>query len=130
MEATNSTLLVTIGLPGSGKTTFCTQLAQESGAVHLCLDHIYKQNLGNRGEEITADETAKIWRFSRSCLLELCRDHLQSQSRVIIVDDNFELNSMRKPYFRLAQEYKSKLGFLFFDTPLETCLLRNQQRQD
>jgi len=52
----------------------------------------------------------------------------ENESILIIVDDNFELQSMRKPFISLAAENNIRLLMLFFDTPLEECFENNNKR--
>lgn len=160
-------LLVFIGLPGAGKTRFCNLFRQhmnyhhmhasdEQSCYHIHFDEHLTQELSLKN--VPGDASA--WKTQRSEILnqvERLVTQLQSEQRssapqrnvVILLDDNFYYRSMRKPYYRLAQQcefysdddrdtqlysfhrvdglHYVQLGFN--QVTLETCLERNAERQ-
>jgi len=75
--------------------------------------------------EASADSSEfspEFWKKCRSDMLTKTSEIIEQGKEVLlIVDDNFELQSMRKPYVKLAQTHKAKILFLFFDVPLQEC---------
>ena len=86
-------MIITIGLPGSGKSTLARQF---KGFTIIEGDQIER--------EISEKFSPETWKQSRQICFERVQQELQSNN--VIVDDNFELPSMRKPYLRLAQKLR------------------------
>lgn len=88
-------LILVIGLPGSGKTTFSRALAERLQAFHLNTD-IIRDQVGMRGQY---DPEAKK-RIYDLMLLE-ARKALRDKKNVIL-DGTFYLERMRETYRQLA----------------------------
>jgi tRNA uridine 5-carbamoylmethylation protein Kti12 len=83
------------------------------------------------------------WRKGRVTASEILKDTLvthfaddgNASALLIILDDNFHLRSMRRDVYRSCQDIvkifpQAKIGFsvVYFTTPLELCLQRNNMR--
>ena len=88
-------LIIVIGLPGTGKTTFSKALAQHINAHHLNTDLI-RDAVGMRGQY---DENAKKRIYDLMLLQSI---HLIRQRKTVIVDGTFYREKMRNPYRQLA----------------------------
>ncbi len=88
-------LILVIGLPGSGKTTFSRALAERIQAFHLNTD-IIRDKVGMRGQY--GPEAKK--RIYDLMLLE-ARKSLR-EKKTVILDGTFYLEQMRETYRQLA----------------------------
>jgi predicted kinase len=110
-------LAITVGLPGSGKSTYLARLgvnAISSDEIRrLIADDPYDQTMN-----------ARIF----SVIRYLVRQRIAAGRPVTYVDATHLTAWERKPYVILAQRYGCILEALFFDVPVEICIARNQAR--
>ncbi|CAN8074735.1 unnamed protein product [Agarophyton chilense] len=99
-------MLVLVGIPGSGKSTFSKHLCEVGWA------RVSQDELGNR----------------RKCETKTVR-HLRDGLNVIIDRCNFD-KSQRKHWIDMAKARGSACGVVVFATPLETCVQRVRTRQN
>ena len=111
-------LTITVGLPGSGKSTYLARL----GVNAISSDEIRR---------IVADDphdqsmNARIF----SVIRYLIRQRIAASRPVTYVDATHLTPWERKPYVMLARRYGCQLEALFFDVPVDTCIARNQARE-
>ncbi|KAL4497990.1 hypothetical protein ABPG72_014847 [Tetrahymena utriculariae] len=76
----------------------------------------------------------QIWKISRNLSLKVVETFIkksnQSTSQFIIVEDVFNLRSMRKNYFHIAQRYQTGFCELLIKMPIEEIILNDSLRQD
>jgi predicted kinase len=110
-------IIVLVGLPGSGKSTYVERL----GAPSLSSDAIR----GLLADDPT-DQTihGRVFRLLRYVL----KQRLEIGRPVTYVDATNLTPRERRPYVRLAEMYDCDVEAVFFDVPLETCLERNRGR--
>lgn len=111
-------VIVLIGLPGSGKSTWLAARALpalSSDAVRRLL----------WGEENDQRDNARVFAALR-CLL---RQRLAIGMPATYMDATHLRPWERRPYFPLAKRYGATVEALFFDVPLEVCLERNRRRE-
>jgi len=111
-------LLVLVGLPGSGKSTWAARQAfssLSSDAIRLLI----------------ADDPAiqTIHRQVFATLRYLARQRLELRRPVTCIDATSLTRWERRPWIRLAQDACCDVEAVFFDTPLEVCLERNGRRE-
>jgi broad-specificity NMP kinase len=83
--------MLLVGLPGCGKTTLANQLRDLDPTIqHICFDQLQEE------------QTTESWHEAKQIAFKKCQEHILSNPSMIILDDNFEYKSMRKPYFKLA----------------------------
>ena len=111
-------LIITVGLPGSGKSTYLARL----GVNAISSDEIRRLITDD-----PLDQSMNGRIFATVCYL--VRQRMAAGRPVTYVDATYLTPWERKPYLQLAQRYGSKLEALFFDVPLETCMARNQTRE-
>jgi predicted kinase len=110
-------IIITVGLPGSGKSTYLARL----GVNAISSDDIRR---------LIADDphvqtmNARIFATVRY----LVRQRVASGRPVTYVDATHLTPWERKPYVRLAQRHGCTLEALFFDVPVGICIARNQTR--
>lgn len=90
-------IVIIIGLPGTGKTTFSKALAQEIGAIHLNTD-ILRDELDLRGQY---DRNTKLLIYE---LLQAKVAQAINAKKDIIVDGTFYKKILRDDYFELAHK--------------------------
>jgi len=102
-------IVITVGLPGSGKSTYLKKL----GVNAISSDEIRR---------LIADdpEEQSIHAAVFSTIRYLIRQRIRAGRRVTRWE--------RRPYIALARRNNCKLEALFFDVPVEACIQRNQNR--
>jgi predicted kinase len=110
-------IVITVGLPGSGKSTYLARL----GVNAISSDEIRRLIAD---DPLDQSMNARIFATVRY----LVRQRLGSGRPVTYVDATHLTPWERKPYVQLAQRHGCTLEALFFDTPVETCIARNQAR--
>lgn len=102
MTFQNPILIIVFGLPGTGKTTFATELAKELTIVHLNTDMI-RHKLGKSAQYDTQTKSL-IYRE----MLMLTELQLKKGNSVI-VDGTFYKKSLREQYENLANIYAAEV---------------------
>jgi predicted kinase len=110
-------LIITVGLPGSGKSTYLARL----GVNAISSDEIRRLVADDPHDQ---SMNARIFATVRY----LVRQRIAAGRRVTYVDATHLTRWERKPYVQLAQRYGCQLEALFFDVPIDTCIARNQTR--
>jgi predicted kinase len=110
-------LIITVGLPGSGKSTYLARLGMNA---------ISSDEMRRLIADDTLDQTMNVRVFAT--VRYLVRQRIAAGRPVTYVDATHLTLWERKPYVQLAQRYGCELEALFFDVPVETCIARNQTR--
>lgn len=117
-----SVLIVVLGLPGTGKTTFARALAAQTGARHLNTDML-RAELGLRGQY---DETTKARVYDE--LLQLARTTLR-QGTPVVLDGTFYRQAFRDRISDLAQETGAVLKWFELRASAETVQQRVSKKR-
>lgn len=122
---TLTTLILIAGLPGAGKTTLAK-----------CLKNLLPQCLLLEYDDLQQDLTSlEAWKHTRQRALQELQQALGSQKyQFVVMDDNFQLSSMRKQVFHVAQKQQQeqqshRICLVHLTTSKHICLQRNQQRK-
>lgn len=115
--ATPSKIVITIGLPGSGKTTYLARL----GVNPISSDEIRR---------LLADDPSDQSMHARvfATIRYLVRQRIAVGRPVTYVDATHLTRWERRPYVQLARRYGCMLEALYFDVPAEICIRRNRKR--
>lgn len=98
-------LILIVGLPGTGKTTFAAELAKEIEAVHLNSDMI-RATLGKQGKY---DSASKAVVYEE--LYDRATEMLKEGNR-LIVDATLYKEKLRKPYDELARRMDKPIKWI------------------
>jgi predicted kinase len=117
-DATRTRIVLLVGLPGSGKSTYLERL----GVKALSSDAV-------RG--LLADDEAdqSIHREVFATLRYLLRRRLALLRPVTYLDATHLTVRERRPYVKMGQLYGCAVEAIFFDVPLEVCRQRNRGRR-
>ena len=110
-------IVVLVGLPGSGKSTYLERL----GITPLASD-VIRQLLADDATDQTIH--ARVFQ----CLRYLLRQRLAIGRPATYVDATHLTPAERRPYIKIAERYGCAIEALYFDVPLDVCLERNRGR--
>lgn len=111
-------LVVLVGLPGSGKSTYLERI----GAVGLSSDAIRRWLADDEMDQTIHDRVFQTLRF-------LLRQRLAIGRAVSYIDATNLTPEERAPYIGIGQAYGCELEAVYFDVPLEVCRARNAARR-
>jgi predicted kinase len=107
-----------VGLPGSGKSTWLSQL----GVNAISSDELRRW--------IADDPTdQRIHRIVFRTVRYLIVQRLKAGRPITYIDATSLTPWERRPYIRLGQLYDCDVEAVFFDVPVEICIARNRMRQ-
>jgi predicted kinase len=104
------TLILTVGLPGSGKSTFVRRLAPRIGAVVLESDALRRLLFGR--PSYSALESRRLFEAIRASARELLE-----HGRTVVIDATNVKESDREPFYELVRESGARLMVLRFTAP-------------
>ncbi|GAX12584.1 O-phosphoseryl-tRNA(Sec) kinase [Fistulifera solaris] len=143
VEICDKIVLLLCGLPGAGKSTLARQFIDEKDASFSTALIEYddlQDSLIIRGEASEGQHTLQAWKSSRTLALQTLSERLEdSTTKLLFLDDNFYLQSMRKQIYQICQNHVIAssnnnqqrvihFGLIWMDTTVDVCLERNQQR--
>jgi predicted kinase len=111
-------LVITVGLPGSGKSTYLARL----GVNAISSDEIRRLIIDDPHDQTIHGRVFTTIRF-------LVRQRIAVGRPETYVDATHLTPWERRPYVKMAERYGCELEALYFDVPVEVCIERNRQRQ-
>lgn len=113
-----SKIVVTVGLPGSGKSTWLARL----GVNAISSDEIRRWLADDPTNQRIHRAVFRTVRF-------LIKRRLEVGRPVTYVDATNVTPWERRPYIRLGQLYDCDVEAVFFDVPVDVCVARNNGRE-
>ncbi|HYW46100.1 MAG TPA: ATP-binding protein [Bryobacteraceae bacterium] len=110
-------IVVLVGLPGSGKSTYLERI----GAAGLSSDTIRRWLADDETDQTIHDRVFQTLRY-------LLRQRLAIGRAVTYIDATNLTPGERAPYIAIGQSYGCDVEAVFFDVPLEVCRERNAGR--
>jgi predicted kinase len=110
-------IVVLVGLPGSGKSTYLNRIGVEG----LSSDTLRKWLADDETDQTIHDRVFETLRY-------LLRQRLTLGRPVTYIDATNLTVAERAPYLGIGWSYGCEVEALFFDVPLEICRERNAQR--
>lgn len=117
-----ATLVIGIGIPGSGKTTFLKQLAEARGYAYVSPDEI---RLEFTGDALDQSRNKDAWDEAYARM----RDHLARDAGAVF-DATFAKGHERRALIELARATGAHtIEAYWFDVPLAIAAARNEGRE-
>jgi predicted kinase len=110
-------IVVLVGLPGSGKSTYLARL----GVMGLSSDAIRSVLADDEGDQTIHDRVFQTLRY-------LLRQRLAIGRPVTYIDATNLTVEERRPYVAIGKSYGCEVEAVFFDVPLDVCRARNAGR--
>jgi predicted kinase len=110
-------IILAIGLPGSGKSTYLATL----GAHPISSDAIRLQLADDETDQTIHSAVFATMRF-------LLRQRIKLQRPATYLDATNLTRRDRRPFIKIARQHNCEIEALYFDVPLEICKARNLAR--
>ena len=117
-----SKLMFTVGISGSGKSTFCEKFIKENPEVIYLSSDFVRGVLGK--DESDQSVSAETFRF-----LETAVHYFLKQNKTVLVDATFTHKRSRENIIKIARFLGKKIVCYYFDVPLNVCMERNKGRK-
>ena len=115
------TLVIGIGIPGSGKTTFLKRLAEERGYAYIAPDDIRAELTGDARDQ---SRNREAWHTAEERM-----DARFSEGRDVVFDATFAKGHERRAFLEKARASGAeRIEGYWFDVPLEVARRRNAAR--
>lgn len=121
-----SNVIMTCGIPGSGKTTYSKQKEQE-GYVRLSVDEIIWEDFGQYGVDYPEESYDEYTQIARKKLNQQLVGLIHKGENVII-DSSFWQKSRRDEYRLLMKDLNVTVTLVYLKAPFEVLKSRLEER--
>lgn len=111
-------IIITVGIPLSGKSTFSRFYSKKEGHVVICPDTV---RIAIHGNQFIHSAEPHVW----ATVDTMARTFLLQENRIIIDATNTHKNA-RSRWIRLAKEFNKTIAAYVIATPFEECYKRNE----
>lgn len=116
-------IILLAGLPACGKSTFARRLETEPhAAIVICPDEFRKVITG---QDFFRPAEEFVWATVKATV----RTILTYRDKFVCVDATNLTVGSRKQWVDIAKELEIPIDIMWFDTPIEVCLERNEKRE-
>ena len=120
-----TTIILTHGIPGSGKTHWATKYACEHAIKRLNRDELREHIAGRRYHD--HKPSPKVEGKVGHQIRQTIRECLAAGEDVLVDEVNLSTKSVQR-YYQLASEYNANVEHVYFDVPVEEALRNNNAR--
>ncbi|RLN66772.1 hypothetical protein BBJ29_000050 [Phytophthora kernoviae] len=136
-------IVLMCGLPAAGKTTLAKHFTSSGSTPtrlyeRISFDDLYEQAVNHAAEGKTSEFNPDIWQTCQQEMVVRVTKRIEQQSAfitsspmqqlVLLVDDNFQYQSLRKRFFHLAADLNCGFAVLYMNVPAAICRERNAAR--
>ena len=114
-------LIMFMGLPASGKTTYWKSHFRDEGPIRLSMDTFQKMVTG-RDHSPAFMGIAKVW-------IDWTHEYLLREGHTVLIDSVLLTKGVRAKLVRTAKACGATVELYWFDVPFEVCLERNRYRE-
>lgn len=115
-------VILSVGVPASGKTTVMKDFAAENGYAYISSDALREELLGDTTDQ---SRNKEVWEEA----YRRTKDYL-TQGENVVFDATFSNPRQRIEFINFARENGAdKIQGIFLDVPLEIAYERNQDRE-
>jgi predicted kinase len=114
-------VIVGVGVPGCGKTTYLKPLARESGMEYINPDDIRQELTGSASDH---SREVEVWNLVHSRLIESLKN-----SGAVVDATNTKVKDRRQLIELCEQKGVKEVIAYWFNLPLKVCIERNAKRQ-
>ena len=124
MTAKSAVVVLVIGIPGAGKSSFASRLAQHFNGCRVIYFDSYVD-----AECVWSENTFKQYReLALNDVNQILTESNRPKESVLIIDDIMYLKSMRREIYVLARDNCAKLLCIWIDCSLDNAIKRNNNR--
>ncbi len=124
-------VVISIGIPGAGKTTVLKELAEENGYYYVSTDGL-RAEMFKEVEDRTSPEKESLWAERNKEVWDEAKKRVKEfigLGETVVFDATFSNSEKRKEFIEFAKHNGAeKIQGIFIDTPLEVAKERNQKR--
>lgn len=110
-------IVVLVGLPGSGKSTYLASL----GVTGLSSDAMRQLLTDDETNQTVNQQVFETLRY-------VLRQRLTLARPLTYIDATNLTPEERRPYIEIGKSFGCEVEAVFFDVPLNVCMMRNAQR--
>ncbi|CAI4226939.1 unnamed protein product [Auanema sp. JU1783] len=114
-------IILIMGIPAAGKSSLISELRQTRDCHIFSWDHL----VGHKVQQFEAHKARKQFENQIRQFLET----IESKP-IVLIEDNFYLQSMRRPFERMARKYGLSYMVVHLSCALDEALTRNSRRDD
>lgn len=113
-------IIVTMGIPGSGKSTVVKQVAATYSAVVICPDDIREELTGSAADQ---SRNKQVFDLAHSRLADALRG-----DGIVVFDATNVKRFARQNLLDISEKSGATTALLVMDTPFDLCMERNKNR--